>query len=73
MILNALFLFTVAFYKEKQKRQTGSEADYVKSIRISPAEGTFVLFSERHSCMLIFTLQNLLYVSDKYVELPDRH
>ena len=29
----------VAFYKEKQKRLTGSEDDYVKSIRVSPAEG----------------------------------
>ncbi|PSR77603.1 hypothetical protein PHLCEN_2v7793 [Hermanssonia centrifuga] len=28
----------LAFYKEKQKRRTGSEADYVHSIKISPAE-----------------------------------
>ena len=31
----------VAFYKEKGKRLTGSDADYFKSIRINPAEGTF--------------------------------
>ena len=30
----------VAFYKEKQKRRTGAENDWVKSIKISPAEGT---------------------------------
>ncbi|KAI0705857.1 hypothetical protein BC835DRAFT_1313841 [Cytidiella melzeri] len=28
----------IAFYKEKQQRWKGSEADYVKSIRINPAE-----------------------------------
>jgi len=28
----------ITFYKEKQKRRTGSDADYVRCIRISPAE-----------------------------------
>ena len=29
----------MAFYKEKAKRLTGSEEDYVKVMKISPAEG----------------------------------
>ena len=39
---------SVAFYKEKQKRLTGSEDDYVKSIRVSPAEGTSTLVCDGH-------------------------
>lgn len=33
----------MVFYKEKQKRRTGSEDDFVKCIRISPAEGEFAV------------------------------
>lgn len=29
---------SVAFYKDKQKRRTGSETDWIKCIKISPAE-----------------------------------
>ena len=33
----------MAFYKEKANRLTGSEEDYVKVMKISPAEGKLVL------------------------------
>jgi hypothetical protein len=39
-ITTAYVLSPVAFYKQKETRRGGSEADYVASIRISPAEGS---------------------------------
>jgi hypothetical protein len=55
----------VAFYQEKQKRWTGSETDYAKSIRINPAEGTSILVFCSNQGLLITShhVQNSEYVS----------
>ena len=34
-----IYLAVVEFYKEKQRRRTGSEDNYAESIRINTAEG----------------------------------
>lgn len=51
-----LTLSTVAFYKEKQKRRGGSEAEYAKAIKISCAEGNSPLVASFLSISFIFLI-----------------
>ena len=49
----------VAFYKEKQMKLTGSEKDYARAARISPAEGNFERESfESHAYDLFHIFRN---------------
>jgi hypothetical protein len=51
----------VAFHKQKQMRRGGAEADYMQSIKISPAEGESTL--KWKSARILTNFQSSRFVS----------
>ena len=61
----------MAFYKEKAKRLTGSEEDYVKVMKISPAEGEKIVSACACACWLTWhSLTELAICEDQTRFVP---